>query len=553
MNIYFTLGQKRNTWGNKWKGWSARASGTAFGLLLAAGLITTHAIVPETASASEVGAIVITEFMADPTAVTDMNGEWIEIENRSAALVDLYDWDIAVSSSGGSTSSNVISGGIKLEPGERAVVCKNMNRAVNGGVVCDGRSNFNLAQAEDTTRIVRLRNRVDEVISSISYVGNRDVVAGRSTYVQGDTHSSEMTYQYNEADYGTPDHNTILNKNLASIGVQNTTDLNKNGAMDFNGETGIHNPGWKVRLYDTDWNPASFGDNGSNEVITTDASSSRPAIFRVPAGSYFLCQASQSGKPQSFVASITSWVTWDDNGVANNSGNSDEDSRCIAVHSLKANQRGTHKFGNIVESELTRGQVLITAINDMDQDGEPDWNDDEKHQPGLEVRLYDEGWQYVNTTTTNDRPYFPAGFTVPLGQYYVCAVLPVGYTQSFARIITSWTTWPLAGVPNHSSQSDEGEQCIAVTITADATPSLLFGSVPPSPQAEESEGGNPSEENTTEPLESTEYQESTDQPALSVPTETTQSTPEPVTDATSLDKSDEPAEADSSDPDPTTR
>lgn len=420
-------------------------------------------------TAADVGSIVMTEFMADPTAVSDTNGEWIELENKASAAISLEGWDI---------NGSTIGGSITLAPGARAVICKNAAAGENGGVVCDAASGFSLAQTGDVSRSIQLRDATNAVIHSIAYVGVQDVIVGRSTYVHQNTLSSEATYQYNTTDYGTPNHNNIVNQGLAHIGVHNTTDLNKNGTMDFNGESGIHNIGWTIRLYAADWSPAYYGDNGSNEVVTTRFLSSRPAVFRVPAGSYFVCQVSKSGMPLSFVASVTSWVTWDDNGVANGSGRSDEDSTCIAINGIAANQRTTHKFGNSIDSEPAQGQILVTVVDDTDADGGPDWNGTESHQAGWDIRLYSSQWQHLKTVTTNDKPYFPAGFTIAPGNYHVCEVMKPGYIQSFARTITSWTTWPEAGSPNQSGNNGEGEQCIAVVVTPAGTTSQLFGNSP---------------------------------------------------------------------------
>lgn len=463
MKQYFTF-QKNNTWGNR-KGKKIKfTANIAFGAFLLIGIFLGGSAV--TQAAVDTQTVVITEFMADPTAVSDVNGEWIEIENRSTEAIDITNWDI---------NGSTITGNVVLVPKARAVICKNENKEENGSVICNARSGFSLSQSGDTERTILLRDASNTTVDTVTYVGNRDIVAGRSNYTHAGQLSVDTLYTYNNIDYGTPDNNQILNTNLAYIGVNNATDLNKNGAMDFNGETGIHNAGWRVRLYDTSWNPANFGENGSNEVVTAKAFAPRSGIFRAPAGNYFICQVSQHGRPQSFVATILSFMIWEDRGVPNGSGNIDEDETCISTGVLAAGQRQTHKFGNSIATELAMGQILLTVVNDADGDGEPDWNDAEAHQAGWDIRLYNSEWQHIKTATTNNQPYFPAYFTVAPGSYHICEVMQPGYTQSFARTITSWVTWPETGSANQSPASDEGEQCIAVEVLPAGVTSQLFG------------------------------------------------------------------------------
>ncbi len=426
-------------------------------------------IAPTQVSAAETGSVRITEFMADPTAVADTNGEWIEIQNVSDAPISIANWDI---------NGSTISGNVTLAGGKRVVICKNSNAAANGGVICNATSGFSLAQTGSETRTINLRDETNTVVHAVSYVGSGDVAAGRSTHVKNDQLSQEMTYRYNAVDFGTPANNTAHNQDLAFIRMHATTDLNKNGRMDMNGEPGIHEPGWTMRLYDSDWQSANYGDDDSNEIVTTSLPYQSSAIFRVLPGDYFVCQVGQAGHTQSFVATITSWVTWDDNGVANESGSTDEGDTCIAVTGLTAGKNTSHKFGNIVEDAPTMGQLMIAKIYDIDADGEPDWNDDEKHQAGWTMRLYDEQWNYVDSVVTNNQPYFAASFTVAPGQYYICEVMQAGYAQSFARTITSWVTWPESGTANQSAQADEGEQCIDVTVLPNGFSSHVFGNTP---------------------------------------------------------------------------
>lgn len=79
---------------------------------------------------------VITEFMKDPSAVSDTSGEWIEVHNPLPWRLNLEGWSIGndagpehVISNGGS--------GVYVLPGGYAVLGRNADPATNGGVAVD--------------------------------------------------------------------------------------------------------------------------------------------------------------------------------------------------------------------------------------------------------------------------------------------------------------------------------------------------------------------------------------------------------------------------------
>lgn len=76
------------------------------------------------------GELVISEFMADPKAVPDTDGEWIEI--YAANSVDLNDLEIGVNT----TSPDVVRSMdcIHLEKGSYGLIARNTDPAVNGGL-----------------------------------------------------------------------------------------------------------------------------------------------------------------------------------------------------------------------------------------------------------------------------------------------------------------------------------------------------------------------------------------------------------------------------------
>ena len=101
------------------------------------------------ASAAHVGDLVVTEFMKDPSEVTDGNGEWIELYNNRNWRLDIE----GVTVTDFSGASFVLSNGgmgIFLAPGERYVLGNNDDPATNGGVPVDYRwSGFSLKNSSD--------------------------------------------------------------------------------------------------------------------------------------------------------------------------------------------------------------------------------------------------------------------------------------------------------------------------------------------------------------------------------------------------------------------
>ncbi|MBX3002087.1 MAG: lamin tail domain-containing protein [Caldilineaceae bacterium] len=75
--------------------------------------------------------VYISEFMADPAAVNDSNGEWIEIHNPGPADVNLRSWTLA--DDGG--DRHVIASDLWLAAGGYAALARNGDPTVNGGVI----------------------------------------------------------------------------------------------------------------------------------------------------------------------------------------------------------------------------------------------------------------------------------------------------------------------------------------------------------------------------------------------------------------------------------
>ena len=112
-------------------------------------------ILPWTLLAQNPGDLIITEFMANPAAVSDGAGEWIEIYNKTAAEIDLTGWIISDDGS----DFHVIPGdsGLTIPALGFIVIGRNADSTLNGGLLLDYAygSGFTLANSSDEIVISR--------------------------------------------------------------------------------------------------------------------------------------------------------------------------------------------------------------------------------------------------------------------------------------------------------------------------------------------------------------------------------------------------------------
>lgn len=97
------------------------------------------------------GAILVTEFMKDPAAVSDTRGEWLELENRTGEAIDIEGWTLRDDGSNHTVITATTSGaGVIVPAGGFAVLGRNADMAVNGGVVLDATyTGFTLGNGAD--------------------------------------------------------------------------------------------------------------------------------------------------------------------------------------------------------------------------------------------------------------------------------------------------------------------------------------------------------------------------------------------------------------------
>ena len=121
------------------------------------------------------GEVIITEFLANPAAVTDNDGEWIELYNTTSEAIDLHGWILQ-----DSVGSHVIGSSV-LVPARAYIVISKSGAAVNGlptdfpSVYVYG-SGITLSNSGDT---ITLLNASGILINEVQYASSQ-VVEGSS-------------------------------------------------------------------------------------------------------------------------------------------------------------------------------------------------------------------------------------------------------------------------------------------------------------------------------------------------------------------------------------
>lgn len=146
----------------------------------------------------------INEFLADPSAVTDANGEWFEIFNRGTAAVNLQGYKIV----SGNDAVHSIASAVTVPAGGYVVLARNASSASNGGVtvVYSYGSTITLANAGDW---LALRDPGNVTADSVNWSSN---TAGSAWGVKNPTlaHStvSMTNWQLQTSPFGAGDKGT---------------------------------------------------------------------------------------------------------------------------------------------------------------------------------------------------------------------------------------------------------------------------------------------------------------------------------------------------------
>ena len=89
---------------------------------------------PEEPQEPEPGDLIFTEFMVNPNAAADEDGEWVELYNTSGSTLDIVNYSFHDDD----TDSWTFDASVLVAPHSYIVLCANPDPRQNGGVPCDG-------------------------------------------------------------------------------------------------------------------------------------------------------------------------------------------------------------------------------------------------------------------------------------------------------------------------------------------------------------------------------------------------------------------------------
>lgn len=180
-----------------------------YSVILAAVLATVLVASPAFAA---IGDVVISEFMADPVTITDANGEWIELENKTSTIIDISGWKL--DDGGSATLTFPLT--TTIDANGFLVICRNSALA---DANCDVQwSGMSLANGGDT---ITLKDTSLEVIDSLEYESS-DVTPGASTEVAIEGNGQKVLASNTVDTYTTNNTGTPKAMNALTLPVVNT-------------------------------------------------------------------------------------------------------------------------------------------------------------------------------------------------------------------------------------------------------------------------------------------------------------------------------------------
>lgn len=126
--------------------------------------------------------IIVSEFMADPSAALDTNGEWLELFNPGSAPVNINGWTLK--DSGSDSHPIAASGPLNVPAKGYLVLGRSSDKGLNGGVTVGYvYSNFFLSNTEDE---IMLLDEKGKTVDSFTYSKSNgfDIAAGASLSVK---------------------------------------------------------------------------------------------------------------------------------------------------------------------------------------------------------------------------------------------------------------------------------------------------------------------------------------------------------------------------------
>ncbi|NBC08773.1 MAG: T9SS type A sorting domain-containing protein [Bacteroidetes bacterium] len=106
---------------------------------------------PAAQAAFSPGDIIVSEIMQNPRKIEDHEGEWFELHNTTSAPIDLLGWTIKDLSNG---NDHTIASNVVVQPGGYALLMRQGNPAINGGLTADYVYGFTVSFRNDGDEVV---------------------------------------------------------------------------------------------------------------------------------------------------------------------------------------------------------------------------------------------------------------------------------------------------------------------------------------------------------------------------------------------------------------
>ncbi len=144
--------------------------------------------------------------MANPKAVSDELGEYFEVENSTTSTIDLKGYRIY----DGYGNSHVIAKDVNVAPGAYAVLARNGDPKVNGGVIADYvYDNFFLSNSHDA---IKIDDPKGKLVASVEYTTSSPWPSAEGVAIElkdlGDNPADPASWQLAKNRYGTGDLGT---------------------------------------------------------------------------------------------------------------------------------------------------------------------------------------------------------------------------------------------------------------------------------------------------------------------------------------------------------
>jgi Lamin Tail Domain len=173
-----------------------------------------HAPVPDLPGPST-ATVVVTEFIANPAAVSDSKGEWVELYNAGTTAVDITGWTLMDQGSDKHviTAGDAGAAGLTIAAGKYVVLAKNTDSTTNGGVTVAygyGSTDFHIANSADE---IVLLDKSGLLVDKVAYTSSWGVAAGASMQLKDPTLDNNVAANWclatvkwsgSAGDFGTP-------------------------------------------------------------------------------------------------------------------------------------------------------------------------------------------------------------------------------------------------------------------------------------------------------------------------------------------------------------